>query len=564
MDAEADAAGSSYRIPEPVFAEWSFYGIDYPRLSNLPLHHSCSCLHADRIEDSRRAPSPEQTPCKECHEMAAECRRQLDKAGSFLHLKGSELEHDLRRHEGFLQTLVSLDGDEQLVGLGQAEEAVGTLTAQVLALARFRRSNFSGFWHQLARLKTHCSRHFDALLDDLAASPLFTESALETLQLFRISQLYSALQSAYAAGGGADAGTGNTYEPAAFPALALWRGWVDPLYAAEVHRQICARMSVKCTSAAAAAPPSGPDFPSNHMHTDPVHSPCTPPSPPQTHKSSSSSSSSSLSQTRSRRKVLSIDEGCGVFTVYLDNSQTMEKYRAGMSTDASARDSLSLWWPADVCDASLSVRISHDVYSGPWFAAGHQRSELQMMPDHVIPFLQSELNLNKLAQRPDQPSQYRPGSPDAEVEAKALRRERLRCAQKMQKQIIMQDLKPLLLVSEHRTEYYDPDNPGVRVVLRTDVQTLHNPPSANMAWLKQVLDGRDQASSRSPKSSFNTDLAFDVIEVHLGPDNAQMPSWLAHLFFDSGLVHPVLDFDMYLHAAADGCTRQLKELPYWL
>ncbi|KAJ2854306.1 hypothetical protein J3B02_002744 [Coemansia erecta] len=494
--------------------------------------------------------------------MVAECRRQLEKAGSFSHLKSSELEHDLRRYEGFLQMLVSFESDEQLVRLGQTEEAVGMLTAQVLALARFRRSNFTGLWRQLVRIKTHCACHFDMLLDDLAASPLFLESTLETLQLSRISQLFSALQSAYAgnnSGGAAGLGSRNVFDPAAFPALALWRGWVDPSYAAEVHRQICARMSVLCTPAAV-LPSSGPDS---------VHSQCTPPSPPQTHKSSSSSSGILRAHSSSMAR-LSIDEGCGIFTAYLDNSETMINYQAGMSADASSRDSFSLWWPAaDSSDKPLStVRISHDMFSGPWFAAGHHRSELQLMPNHVIPFLQSELNLNKLAHISQEPAHYRPESPDTEADTKdkdkVLRRERLRCAQKMQRQIIMQDLKPTLLVSEHRIEYHDPETPTMRVVLRTNVQTLHTSPSANMVWLGQALDGRDKGLHNGLKSSFDSDLAFDIIEVYLGSKDAQMPSWLAHLFLDSGLVHPVLDFDMYLHATADGCAHRLEELPYWL
>ncbi|KAJ2635656.1 hypothetical protein GGF40_003472 [Coemansia sp. RSA 1286] len=559
MEAETDAAGHSYRIPEPVFAEWSYYNIDYSRLSRLPLHPDCLCLGYDPLAD-RGQPSSTSAPCAECPEMVTECRRQLEKAGSFLHLKGSELEHDLRRYEGFLQMLASLDGDEQLVGLGQVEEAVGTLTAQVLALARFRKSNFTGFWRQLARAKAHCTLHFDALLEDLAASPLFAESTLETLQLFRISQLYCALQSAYSGSSGAGLGSADVYEPAAFPALGLWRGWVDPSYTAEVHRRICARMSVVCTPAAAVLP-SGPGFSDGHADTDHIHgSQCIPPSPPQTHKSSSPASS--ISQTHPP-KAPSIAEGCSVFTAYLDNSETMAKYRAGMSTDASARDSLSLWWPVNSCGASSAVHISHDVYSGPWFAAGHRRSELQLMPDHVIPFLQSELNLNRLAHFPHEPRQYRPGSPDTETESKVLRRERLRCAQKLQKQIIMEDLKPLLLVSEHRIEYYDPESPSVRVVLRRNVQTLHKPPSANMAWLKQAFEGQPQDPHKL-KDGFDRDLAFDIVEVDLGPNNAQMPSWLAHLFFDSALVHPVLDFDVYLHGAAESCAHRVEELPYWI
>ncbi|KAJ1847477.1 hypothetical protein LPJ57_008784, partial [Coemansia sp. RSA 486] len=78
MEAETDAAGHSYRIPEPVFAEWSYYNIDYSRLSRLPLHPDCLCLGYDPLAD-RGQPSSTSAPCAECPEMVTECRRQLEK-----------------------------------------------------------------------------------------------------------------------------------------------------------------------------------------------------------------------------------------------------------------------------------------------------------------------------------------------------------------------------------------------------------------------------------------------------------------------------------------------------
>ncbi|KAJ1731157.1 hypothetical protein LPJ61_002674 [Coemansia biformis] len=59
-------------------------------------------------------------------------------------------------------------------------------------------------------------------------------------------------------------------------------------------------------------------------------------------------------------------------------------------------------------------------------------------------------------------------------------------------------------------------------------------------------------------------LPFALIEVHLGADQDQMPDWIAHLFFESALVHPVLDFDLYLHAIATLCPLRAASLPYWL
>ncbi|KAJ2801762.1 hypothetical protein H4R20_003549 [Coemansia guatemalensis] len=43
-----------------------------------------------------------------------------------------------------------------------------------------------------------------------------------------------------------------------------------------------------------------------------------------------------------------------------------------------------------------------------------------------------------------------------------------------------------------------------------------------------------------------------------------MPDWLAQLFFESSLVHPVLDFDLYLHAIATLRPSHVSSFPYWM
>ncbi|KAJ2466776.1 hypothetical protein EV174_006486, partial [Coemansia sp. RSA 2320] len=97
--------------------------------------------------------------------------------------------------------------------------------SQALALARFRRSNFTALWKQLARLRGHCQRHFDDLIDRTYASALFSESSLETHYLFRISQLYNIIQIEQASCRGDVAGSATPARMLSFPALAVWRGW---------------------------------------------------------------------------------------------------------------------------------------------------------------------------------------------------------------------------------------------------------------------------------------------------------------------------------------------------
>ncbi|KAJ2878661.1 hypothetical protein IWW38_006273, partial [Coemansia aciculifera] len=57
-------------------------------------------------------------------------------------------------------------------------------------------------------------------------------------------------------------------------------------------------------------------------------------------------------------------------------------------------------------------------------------------------------------------------------------------------------------------------------------------------------------------------LGFDVLEVHferLG--GLRPPEWLAGLFFESGLVRPILDFDFYLHGIALLCPALVGDFP---
>ncbi|KAJ2486879.1 hypothetical protein IWW37_005449, partial [Coemansia sp. RSA 2050] len=245
-------------------------------------------------------------------------------------MKSNELEHSIRACEHYIQALaLSSDCDERLVGLGQTEEAVGAAMSQVLALARFRRSNFTALWRQLVRLRSHCRLHFDELIDKVYASALFGESSLETHQLFRISQLFNDIQAGHAACSGS-AGSCSASSPtsAAFPTLVLWRGWVEHTSVQNLHSELCKVLSV-----------SSPAFPSDVgsiVHGDLEGVPnlrlepygalndMAPPSPPQTHKSSSASLFSAATHPR----------GCPTYTMYLDNAATLGNYQAGLSTDA--------------------------------------------------------------------------------------------------------------------------------------------------------------------------------------------------------------------------------------
>ncbi|KAJ2090005.1 hypothetical protein EV179_000801 [Coemansia sp. RSA 487] len=136
----------------------------------------------------------------------------------------------------------------------------------------------------------------------------------------------------------------------------------------------------------------------------------------------------------------------------------------------------------------------------------------------------------------------------------------------------MESLDPLMLVAEERIVYADPGDPGsISVVLRRNVNfryknnmadytTPHNEVAGKSSWLTDVIDGKLLADTDGEEPI--GDLPFDVIEIHLG--NRAMPSWLSQLFFDSTLVRPVLDFDVYIHGIATLCTRSVNDLPYWL
>ncbi|KAJ1746138.1 hypothetical protein LPJ58_005818, partial [Coemansia sp. RSA 1591] len=299
-----------------------------------------------------------------------------------------------------MQTITELSADEQLIRLGQIEEAIGATMGQVLALGRFRRSNFTGLWRQLWRVREHCIVHFDELVELLAASPLFGESSLETHQLFRVSQVFGSIQSCY---------TGTTAPHLAmFPALKLWRGWVDPARVRKVLRLLRRRLvrpnaDVPPVGLAHGALSQYGSFPTVNPvgHTSRSHI-CTvvpPPSPPHTHKSTSpqrtyQSSSSHTSPTPSAKQSSSIDNSSNVCTVYLD-TPTLARYHAGLATEASTCNAFSLAWEASNADSS--VRISHDTLHGPWFADRRCASAVTLQPHQLLPFLQNELNLNKLA-----------------------------------------------------------------------------------------------------------------------------------------------------------------------
>ncbi|KAJ2540370.1 hypothetical protein GGF49_004513 [Coemansia sp. RSA 1853] len=397
--------------------------------------------------------------------------------------------------------------DEQLIRLGQIEEAIGATMGQVLALGRFRRSNFTGLWRQLWRVREHCIVHFDELVELLAASPLFGESSLETHQLFRVSQVFGCIQSCY---------TGTTAPNLAmFPALKLWRGWVDPARVRKVLRLLQRRL----VRPNADVPPAG-----------------------------------------LVRGTLSHSNVC---TVYLD-TPALTRYHAGLATEASACNAFSLAWEANNADSS--VRVSHDTLHGPWFADRRCESAVTLQPHQLLPFLQNELNLNKLA--PSQSLPHLPLSPDSDSEHRMRQRELQRSAQKIQRQIILDDLRPVVLSNEERFEFVDPLVPGLRVVLRTHIRLAYHKRMAEcteaggQCWLQNVLyNGYESVDTQAETEQ----LPFGLIEVHLDDAHEQqMPGWLAQLFFESAHVHPVLDFDLYLHAVATLRTRHVTGLPYWM
>ncbi|KAJ2848542.1 hypothetical protein IWW36_003240 [Coemansia brasiliensis] len=88
----------------------------------------------------------------------------------------------------------------------------------------------------------------------------------------------------------------------------------------------------------------------------------------------------------------------------------------------------------------------------------------------------------------------------------------------------------------------------------------YTPDAASKSWLQNVLyNGLDDADRASMQQ-----LPFGLIEIHLGPEQKQMPDWLAHLFFDTTSVHPVLDFDLYVHTIATLRMKHVTDIPYWM
>ncbi|KAJ2020475.1 hypothetical protein IWW57_005003, partial [Coemansia sp. S610] len=290
-----------------------------------------------------------------------------------------------------------------------------------------------------------------------------------------------------------------------------------------------------------------------------------PPSPPQTHRSSSESLFSATAHPRGRP----------TYTVYLDNVATLSNYQVGLSTDASQRDSLSLSWqrPAIGDSERAAIYVCQDEYSGPWFAAQHCSTSLVLDPDHVLPFLNSELNLNRLTRSPsDQDrSRHLPCTQEDGETLRALKREQMRSAQKIQKKIIMGGLAPVLVAAEDRVEYVYEEDPALRVVLRRNVRMMYKDCASDSGfscangkvcdWIEKLVDDDDHTDSTLSAEA----LGFDLLEVHFGhAGGSQPPDWLARLFFDSALVRPILDFDLYLHGIATLRPDSATDFPYWL
>ncbi|KAJ2515755.1 hypothetical protein H4217_004987 [Coemansia sp. RSA 1939] len=309
----------------------------------------------------------------------------------------------------------------------------------------------------------------------------------------------------------------------------------------------------------------------------------TPPMSQRIHKSSSSSTSSSLLSNSSLSNTIRA-QSKRVFTVYLDNPKTLQKYHSGLTAEASTRDLVSLSWLAD--DKDQNIYISNGSFIGPWFAGGYTSSTAVLKPDQALPFLHGEFNLNKL-EPPEAPPpqlllpdmrkyqmdgmQYSSKPSENDAECRAMRRDQLRKAQKIQKKIIMESLYPLMLVAEERIVYTDPNDPeSITVVLRRNVSfrykenmadhTFQDDGARNSSWLANVIDGNPLPHTED--EGLIGDLPFDIIEIHL--DNKPMPAWLSQLFFDSTMARPVLDFDAYIHGIATLRTRSVSDLPYWM
>ncbi|KAJ2814553.1 hypothetical protein FBU31_007248, partial [Coemansia sp. 'formosensis'] len=235
----------------------------------------------------------------------------------------------------------------------------------------------------------------------------------------------------------------------------------------------------------------------------------SPPSPPQTHKSFSASSTSAAIHPGGRP----------TYTMYLDNVATLSHYEMGLSTDASRRDTLSLCWqrPAVGNNDKVIVHVCHDEYSGPWFAAQHNSTSLVLDSDHVLPFLHSELNLNKLTSSSWIQRQHQLEKLEDGAILQKLKREQLHSAQKIQKKIIMEALAPLLVAAEDRVEYVHEDDPALRVVLRRNVRLIYKDCASDIDfnsangklcdWIEQLVDDDSSDSTKQTQA-----LGFDLLE----------------------------------------------------
>ncbi|KAJ2784686.1 hypothetical protein H4R18_000977 [Coemansia javaensis] len=504
---------------DPVFTEWGFYGADCARLAALPLAGPCPCL-------GRASHAGALARCDACDALALAFRQELEKVGAFLHVKCRESEHSIAACEHYVRTAADLAADERMVRLGQAEDAAGAAMGQAMALARFRRSSFTGLWRELGRLRAHCALHFAALVEAVAASPLFSDSSQEPHQLFRASQAYAAIHACYG---------GHAPPPellAAQPALTLWRGWVDPAHT----DRVCWLLRARLPDAPCCGAPAGCSAPSPAC---PHHCGHLPPSPPDT---AAFQPAGLLPPSPAQPP-----QGRMVCSAHLDNA-ALAKYHAGLSAGVSSCDSLSLWWLAgdgDGDDSAAAAHVLYDVASGPWLADRRTASAITL-PLHQMPqFLHCELNLNKLT-----PVESPPLS--LPLDDSASRRKLQRDAQKIQRRMVMEGLEPQVLATEERFDFADPSAPGLRVALRTRVR------------LRLASDEAVAGLAASGDCADAERLPFDVIEVQLGDSQAPMPGWLAQLFFESALVHPVLDFDLYSHAIAVLCPERAGELPYWV
>ncbi|ORX68721.1 hypothetical protein DL89DRAFT_182827 [Linderina pennispora] len=72
-----------------------------------------------------------------------------------------------------------------------------------------------------------------------------------------------------------------------------------------------------------------------------------------------------------------------------------------------------------------------------------------------------------------------------------------------------------------------------------------------------------EAALRAHPTGRSESLPFALFELHLD-GHAELPAWLGQMFFESSLVRPVLDFDLYLHGIALLRGDLVDDLPYWL